>query len=289
MSYSNHICIVCRENKDVTDMIQCKSREPHMYCKNCVKRHISICISENRNGLKCMLGCCDGVYSIDMVSTFISSKEMDNLKDIIEINEIIDIGKCVDNYQICPKCKKFGCIVDGIQNVKCGRCDIEWCTKCKQCHKANQKCWKIYDIGDKDKIRDIINNIMTEAITNKCAFCDAKYVKETGGCNLIICSQCGTKTCHVCGIKIVSKNGRDYWHFKGSGSECIESTCQLYNDIDGKSDDKGDIKYNDNKIKAKVKMILKENTKDVNKVIISELKTFGIHIHDNEKKSCIIL
>lgn len=259
-------------------MIQCSENPLHIFCYNCTEKYINICIVECRNGLTCIMGkdACGGKFDINDLEKFMSEKHIDNLKNIIEISDALEIAKAIENYQICPSCKKYGCIVDGLDHVLCQRCGKEWCTKCRRQHKEGVSCWIVTNENDNEAIRNIIEDLLTDVLYRRCSFCEAKYIKDNG-CNLVICPACEISSCFICGERIdKDSNGKAYWHFKGSGSEGRYSTCVLYNDGNGESDDQGNFEYYEKCIKDKLRIILNDNVPTVSNKMIKELHKYGI-------------
>jgi hypothetical protein len=116
-----------------------------------------------------------------------------------------------------------------------------------------------------------VAEIVTDVMIDKCPNCNYAYVKSEG-CNLIHCGKCPQAFCHLCKLKIEKRNGREYWHFKGSGSENASSTCPLY-----ERDNSDSIKMRHISTNIKITNLINSNMQYRN-IIISELAKHNIII-----------
>lgn len=151
--------------------------------------------------------------------------------------------------------------------IHCEECDKDWCINCnKKSH--NGTCETIENPED---IPRCVAEIVTDVMIDKCPNCNYAYVKSEG-CNLIHCGKCPQAFCHLCKMKIDKRNGREYWHFKGSGSENASSTCPLY-----ERDNSNSIKMRHISTNIKITNLINSNMQYRN-IIISELAKHNIII-----------
>ena len=156
-----------------------------------------------------------------------------------------------------------------INIIHCQECDKDWCIHCnKKSH--NGTCETIENPED---IPNRIAEIVTDVMIDKCPNCTNAYVKSEG-CNLIHCGKCPQAFCHLCKLKIEKRDGREYWHFKGSGSENASSTCPLY-----ERDNSNSIKMAHISTNIKITNLLTSNMQYRN-IIISELAKHNIIINE---------
>lgn len=263
----------------------------HIYCKTCLNTYFEINTREGKSTLACPSDsseACNGSLSIINIKKLISNEIFIKLEDTIEHTTVINLSKTLDNYYICPFCQRYGCIVDNdsINNIKCEKCEREWCKKCKQDSHESAECGRITGKFDKDLISNIVEECITNALLHKCPVCPSTYTK-TEGCNLMTCGKCGTYSCYLCGIKITPKNGRKYWHFKGSGSAEASAVCNLYNgNNESKYDEKGNTEYNNNRIKNSCLKLYNVNDDDnVKKEILKNLEKHNVDIGIPSKKN----
>ena len=252
----------------------------HIYCKTCLNAYFEIHTREGNSTLACPSDAseaCHGHMDIKNIKKLLTNENMIKLEDVFDHVTVINFSKILENYQICPFCQRYGCIVDdgAINNIKCERCEKEWCKKCKQNSHGLEQCGRITGKFNKDLITSIVEECITDALLHECPVCPTKYTK-TEGCNLMTCEKCGSYSCYVCGMKVYYKEGRKYWHFKGSGSADRDAVCPLYNGgNESKYDKAGNKKYNDDRIKQSALKLY--NVNDSNEVKIEILKVLQKH------------
>jgi len=210
---------------------------------------------------------CGGEFSKEIIKECVSEQTFKTFEDNMIISEVISFSKILDNYQTCPFCEQYACIIDqGITIAKCGRCEKSWCAKCRRIEHGTNSCNKISDATDLAGIRRAVHETMTQALTHTCPCCFTKYIKETG-CNFMHCTSCKAGSCYLCGIKVSAEIG--YKHFGGLAG------CKLYNTTTNESD-QGNAKYNNTKLIEACNNLLKENSPNVQKVMKAEMIAQGI-------------
>lgn len=233
----------------------------HYICKDCFKRHIEIQLSSSIVNLKCVFNGqdnCNGEYDIEIVKSLISVEDVKKFEEYLDIQLINEFASICENYKICPLCKKYGCIVDEVNQwlyVKCGKCDKTWCSKCMEIEHGNNPCYMLTfnnDVKYDDiilKIDKMISNLASDTLTHSCVRCKNKYIKDEG-CNLMTCEKCGSMSCYICGIELFKDaTGNKYKHFKNQIGSTINSKCPLWNNIAGDNKiNQGNTEFNIKKI-----------------------------------------
>ena len=280
-------CQCCYTEYDFKEMMMCSkacSEFKHVFCKDCIKGYIEAGISDNKANINCMMHQdCNSIYTLETINKCITNEKiLSQLNELIQINDSIEMSKILDNYHTCPFCQKYGCIADDIQYIECKRCNKEWCILCKMENHGKNKCGKINDKTNIDAIRQIVSETLTNALTHKCPKCSTKYIKEDG-CNKMTCPTCGSYSCYVCNLLIQPIDGKYYYHFVGSGSyeKKTGSICPLYN---GTSQDKGNSKYNNDKLIKSCNEILFVNTYEIQQIMLIEMKKLNVPIEQLDYK-----
>jgi hypothetical protein len=137
--------------------------------------------------------------------------------------------------------------------AKCFRCKKSWCVKCRNDAHMPNPCGKITTkFTDTESlilaVRTMVERVIDDVGIHKCPKCFTKYEK-TDGCNFMTCSSCHSYSCFICGIILLPKNGKKYWHFKGhtDSKDSKDSLCQLYTDKEmqgGKASIAADAEFN---------------------------------------------
>lgn len=282
-------CKCCFGEYEHNELISCdkaNSDNRHLICTDCMKRHIGVCVENSNIELKCIFDNtdnCNGFYNENTFRTILSEDEYKKFIDLYEISEIRQIASIIPNYQICPKCRKYGIQIESNNrlNIICGKCNFEWCNLCqKQSHQKD--CFYInISIDHKDIINHIENllvEIRNKIVMHTCPHCNSRFIKEEG-CNLIKCSTCNGHSCYVCGVKIFSVQNSFYHHFKGHALNKTNSNCELWNGKDGSIN--SNIDSNNRKLLSNYKNILKINSVKLRPVIYKQILKY--HYKDNLK------
>ena len=265
---NNNTCQCCLCHYDRDELIYCDKlyeNHSHVTCKYCVLRNIDVMISNGVCNFKCIYGSsdnCGGVYEDRIIKNILYDDvvKYDKFMEIYEITNTSNMALMVDNFQVCPHCRRFGLEIDNmipISKIRCERCFEYWCNKCgRDAHdlENGSTCFtiplnividkhgeKIIENNERELygiIDNMISDIISRSIIDLCSHCNSSYMK-TDGCNLITCTKCGNLTCYCCGEKIIPfmvEDGRmvsKYHHFKGNNYNNGSGTCPLYyNDAD---------------------------------------------------------
>ena len=261
-------CGCCWENYDTNEIVTCNKStndEPHTFCKKCVAKYINCGISDANIKRSCMCvvgsGICNGIFTAGTITECVGEETCNKFKEMLEIKEINIFYKKLKNYQVCPSCHKCGIVVDR-EILKCKKenCRKKWCSKCGRPDHTGYACNRISDPNNIDAIRTVVEETINYALTHKCPKCKSIYVKEEGhGCNHMTCSVCSVRSCYLCGMQA-----------------CC---CPAYNK--NKNDnvkDDGNWLYNRKKIIMACKNLVIVNDKDVQLIMIQELKKHDINI-----------
>lgn len=251
-------CCLCDYNKD--ELIYCDKLSEeyiHIICHDCMRRNIDVMISNGVCNFDCIYNssdCCGGIYNKKEIENILScnKEKYDKFMEIYEITTISNMALVVDDFQICPHCRRFGLEINNmipISKIKCERCFKYWCNKCgRDAHdiENGSNCYTIsLSNFNREKniensyeqlniiIDNMITSIISKSVIDTCSHCNSAYMK-TEGCNLITCSKCGNLTCHCCGEKITEilvEGGRmtsKYHHFIGNDYNDGSGNCPLF-------------------------------------------------------------
>ena len=284
-------CKVCLEDFDNKDLLKCSNtslEHQHFVCSECLEGYINSQLFNDIGNNECMFNGsdkCEGIYNdfiIDKVIDLPETKEKWN--ELITITNIFKIANICDNYQICPLCRKWGCILDttnadtingNIDNntklsIKCEQCNLSWCNTCKREAHGNDSCYKLKFKEDETEekqcevIDKMIVDIISNSVTKKCSTCGCAYIKEEG-CNLMTCHKCYGMTCYLCNAKIYYKEGKGkYWHYIGHDYSDEDAVCKLHNNNPGEGS------------------VVEGNTLHIKKEIVKEIFNF---LSENEDKT----
>ena len=298
-------CFCCMdESFSHTDLISCSNANsslPHLICNDCFTRHLDVQLQSGIVTKACMFDAsdkCGGEYVITQILSHLDVDKGKKFEECLELETIKQLAAVCDNYQICPLCNKFGCIVENLQGMggwvylPCGRCGVSWCSRCQKKSHGQDYCYKFNFTEDtveeeKNKIIDeVIQNIIYEKMTHYCLKCTRRFVKEEG-CNLMTCPSCSTMSCYICNeILKPDALGNKYWHFTGHTGSSVVAKCPLWNNQagDGK-DNQGNTEYNIKQIFTELKVLIQQNpNRELQRLIY---KRICIHYKDEKQNSLL--
>lgn len=147
-----------------------------------------------------------------------------NLADYPDTDESDDESKAVvldpsDRLSICenPKCNLAFCRV----------CYKSWHGPYARCHPRNPN-----ELSEEEKA----SYEYIAAHTSPCPTCNSP-TQKTMGCNHMICAQCQTHFCYLCGAWLES--GNPYQHFNKPGTECSGRLWELEEGDEGQGPEDG--------------------------------------------------
>lgn len=198
------------------DMVSCPSQHP--FCKECVKRYVSVQIGDSKYTFKCLDERCDKEFALPVIGQLLEPNMFSKMLKNRQCEEIKGAG--IDNLEFCPHCD-YATIIENA-NERIFACQNPECLKetCRSCKEPNHLPLRCDEVEKKDEVdmRTSIENRINEAMIRVCYKCKRRFYKEEG-CNMMHCT-CGAAMCYVCRAPI-----KDYSHFK-------PETCPQFSDND---------------------------------------------------------
>ena len=254
-------CKVCLEEFKNEELVKCSTtslEHQHFVCSTCLEGYIHSQLINNIGNNECMFhGAekCNGIYNDNVIDKVIDNPETkEKWDEMISITNIFKLSNICDNYQICPLCRKWGCIFDTTNSdtinndttnsdtkltINCQHCHLSWCNNCKRESHGDDSCYKLkfkeHETEEQqcEIIDKMILDTISSIITRKCATCGCAYIKDDG-CNLMTCYKCCGMTCYLCNAKIYYKEDKGkYWHFIGNDFSDEDAVCSLFNNNPG--------------------------------------------------------
>ena len=214
-------CGCCFGDTPSAKTTHCDAETPHFFCLDCAKGNVKATLEKQRHDFHCMdaSGCTAEFRRSEQVK-FIDEDTMETL-DRVHAKAALREAE-IDDLESCPFCD-FQAICDPIEVDKEFRCENEYCliVSCRLCkmtsHIPKTCAEHKKDLGLNE--RHLMEEKMTEALLRRCPKCKLPIIKD-GGCNKVVCTQCGCYVCDVCG-KDISREG--YSHFNNSRTGCTQS------------------------------------------------------------------
>lgn len=195
-------CPICLCNKNFLKDLPCCEFE---ICRSCIRWIISTNIGEGRSFMPCPNLNCNKGLPRDFIREYFGKKdsEMKAKYERFRVNQENDPTK-----KTCPNC----CFIterDNLPeyklkpptpedyNISCEKCSFQWCFSCCSPWHEGLSC-KEYHQGDE------LFRIWTNDRPSNCQQCPKckVFIQRSGGCSYtIVCSQCNTPFCYLCGEK----------------------------------------------------------------------------------------
>jgi len=260
---NSDVCKCCFEEITINREVKCSSNSEHVFCGDCVDGYVKSNLTKGIATYCCMFHSsdnCGGTYKAERV--------LDSISDVITRNQFIEthliystaqLASVLDNFCICPHCKKYGVIRntdDIILQCEYNACRRRWCIKCNGEHDINHQTNSCLKAVNEDNYKTFIDNLITNSILHKCPSCFTAFVKDDGdGCNCMTCPKCNTHSCYVCYEKLPKD---DYYRHFGSGR------CPLFNVSEQQSNNEntrtiGNRQFHEDKIISACRNLVAEN------------------------------
>ncbi|XP_011404684.1 PREDICTED: probable E3 ubiquitin-protein ligase RNF217 [Amphimedon queenslandica] len=195
-------CPICLCDKEFLRELPCCEFE---ICRTCIRWIIATNIDEGRSFMPCPNLDCNKGLPRDFIQEYFGKKdsEMKAKYERFRVNQENDPTK-----KTCPNCcfiterddlpeYKLKPPTPEDYNITCEKCSFQWCFSCYSPWHKDLSC-KEYHQGDE------LFRIWTDDRPSNCQQCPQCKVFiqiSEGFCNTIICSQCNTPFCYLCGEK----------------------------------------------------------------------------------------
>ena len=235
------ICSICCEaTKENMITLHKTRRQTHNLCNDCGTGFLNMHVKKSLSLLRLNISDLDKIRCINCPGTYHGELRNQCCKpiNILHIKSITDSSLCQDleliktitkdKYKyLCPNpnCKEVIQVhpSDPILHTECLKCNYVWCRGCnKSPYHEGMSCLE-YEACEKTTENGKYISEMVKAgnmkFCPKCR-CPTEKVRNSNGnfiaCNKIICENCDTKWCWLCG-----KDNIDYDHYRqGSSNRC---------------------------------------------------------------------
>ncbi|XP_055627944.1 potential E3 ubiquitin-protein ligase ariadne-2-like [Toxorhynchites rutilus septentrionalis] len=212
----SHTCPVCTDVQAVEKFhsLPCQ----HSFCQDCWTMHFSIQIKQ---GITTKIGCMEQQCKIRAPEDFVLNLLDEPTRERYQRFAFVEYVKSHPELRFCtgPNCKIIIRSTDiSAKKATCNSCKSAFCFKCGSIYHAPMGCQMLREWLAKCEEHE---NAPKFKFTHKtCKYCPKCHVsiEKIGGCNLMICSNCGCYFCWLCTKSLES-------HVMGP------FTCSRYNEI----------------------------------------------------------
>ncbi|KAI3856518.1 hypothetical protein MKX03_028360 [Papaver bracteatum] len=186
-------CEICMDTKPKTETRNTTEKCSHIYCSECISKHIAEKIKENNTQITCPEFDCKEMLEPHLCRDIIPGKVFDRWDKVLCESLVLFTEKVYCPFKDCSAMlvnDDDGVI---IREAECPHCRRLFCAQCKVPWHSDLDC---SDGGKEDML---LFNLAEKKKWKRCPSCRF-YVERRDGCPHIIC-RCGSQFCYSCGAK----------------------------------------------------------------------------------------
>lgn len=195
---SRTICGICMEEKSMVEMFRTITCS-HVFCSDCISKHVAAKIQENITEVKCPGVNCRGVLEPEICRSIVPKEVFDRWEDALSESAVLASQRFYCPFKDCSALLADDC-EETIRESECPNCRRMFCAQCRVSWHSGVSCEEYQRLNEYERGREDLT-LMELAKTKKWKRCPrCKYfVEKTQGCLHITC-RCGFQFCYGCGL-----------------------------------------------------------------------------------------
>ena len=184
------LCLVCNEILTLNDIKNNKFNCKHLFCFDCIYRHIKEKINNNQFlDIPCLQEGCDKILDSNIVVKFLYKDKqlLEKYNKLIKRNQL----KLDPNIQLCPfpDCESYARKKEN-KYVMCIHNKHKFCFNCLKDWHGSSSC-------QNHSLSNSLNVLENSDTVKRCPNCKF-YIELRDGCNHMTCSNCKYEFCWLC-------------------------------------------------------------------------------------------
>ncbi|XP_022720805.1 E3 ubiquitin-protein ligase RNF144B [Durio zibethinus] len=191
------LCLICMEVKAIGEMF-ISNTCTHLFCTDCIGKHIGAKIQQNISLVKCPDLNCKGVIEPQFCRSVVPGEVFDRWEKALCESLILGSQKFYCPFQDCSAML----VDDGGPDVvesECPNCHKLFCAKCKVAWHAGISCCEFQNLSKDERSKEdiMMMDLAKNSKWRRCPNCKI-FVEKIEGCLHISC-RCGIHFCYGCG------------------------------------------------------------------------------------------
>ncbi|KAI3897332.1 hypothetical protein MKW92_047001 [Papaver armeniacum] len=197
-SSENSFCEICMEAKPTSEMRKSTIKCSHIYCFECIARHIAAKIQDNITQITCLEFNCKETLEPHLCRDIIPGQVFDRWENALCESLILASHKIYCPFKDCSAMlvnDDDGAI---IRESECPHCRRLFCAQCKVPWHSDLDCSEYQDMKRGGQEDMLLIKLAEKQKWRRCPRCKY-YVEKKDGCLHITC-RCKHEFCYSCGV-----------------------------------------------------------------------------------------